>query len=569
MKETEWQFDALDLRPVTRWLEARRPALGPSAPAQAAQPVSPGPLLNGFPSVAFKRLDPHTITDTYFETSDWRFYRAGLSLRIRDSNGALDGGLRSLDPAEQGPHPTIDIQSPLPSADLPALLGVSARLGDWVRALAGARQLAALFSLKSARQPYAILLGGRRIGEVVLDDTSIKQAPGREAVRLRRVEIEVPKKSVNTLRPFVDDLCRACRLSPALASKFEAGLLTLDLKPEPLPDLGPVTASKAPSMGELAYLVLRRAFTAVMLNEPSARVGEDIEGLHDMRVAIRRMRAALLLFEPALPVRARSLRGELGWIAGRLGEVRDLDIQLEWMESWSGELAADDKASLDDLTTTLQKRRNRSRTRMIGSLDSKRYARLLGRITAVLQKGPSPHSRASRTPALAAFPGLIQQRYTSMLAVGKRLRPGSPPDAFHRLRIRCKRLRYAVENARELYGPAASKYLDVLIRIQDVLGLHQDACVAKAHLQELMDSEGRRLSSRVVFMMGRATQRYEQRAARMRKRLPKVYPQVSGKAWARLKGAMQKGSADLGSVRWPPSPSMPEMAAAAQSGELK
>jgi triphosphatase len=569
MKETVWQFDALDLRPVARWLEARRPAAQPVTGTEGLRAAPTAPPTNGFPSVAFDLLDPLTVNDIYLETSDWRFHKAGLSLRIRDANGICEGSLESLDASGQKAPQRTEIQSPLPSADPLALLDVNTRLGEWVRALAGTRQPAVLFSLKSARQPYAILLDGRPIGEIVLDDTSIKHASGREAVRLRRVEVVLAKKSANILRPFMDDLCRACRLSPALASKFEAGLMTLDIKPETLPDIGPLAVSKAPSMGELAYVVLRRAFNAILLNEPRARVGEDIEALHDMRVAIRRMRASLLLFEPALPVRARTIRGELSWIARHLGDVRDLDIQLAWMGLWSGELAPQDRAYLDDLTDTLQKCRIQARTRMIRSLDSRRYARLANRLAATLQKGPSLRSRPARTPALAAFPGLIEERHASMVAIGRRLRPGSRPEAYHRLRIRCKRLRYAVENARELYGSAAAKYLDVLVKLQDVLGLHQDACVARAHLQELMESEGRRLSSSVVFMMGRAAQRYEQDAARMRKRLPKVYPQASGKTWIRLKGAMQKGSADLGSIKWPPSRAAAETAAPAQSGEIK
>ncbi len=82
-------------------------------------------------------------------------------------------------------------------------------------------------------------------------------------------------------------------------------------------------------MGELAFAVLRRQLAVLRDKEPGTRLGEDVEELHDMRVATRRLRAALALFAGVLPVRAQTFRQELGWLAGVLGAVRDLDVQLE------------------------------------------------------------------------------------------------------------------------------------------------------------------------------------------------------------------------------------------------
>ena len=82
-------------------------------------------------------------------------------------------------------------------------------------------------------------------------------------------------------------------------------------------------------MGELAYAVLRRQLAVLREKEPGTRLGEDPEELHDMRVATRRLRAALSLFADVLPVRAQVFREELGWLGRLLGAVRDLDVQLE------------------------------------------------------------------------------------------------------------------------------------------------------------------------------------------------------------------------------------------------
>ena len=552
MQEVEWQFDALDLRPVVRWLEARRPFSGPTGPESDRVSMPHGGLSAAQPMIAFTPLEPRDIIDTYLDTPDWRFHRAGLAARLRSTNGVFEGSLKTFEAPVDALRMRTEIQTPLPSGEVQALMEADSRAGNWVRALAGSRPPAPLFRLHSTRRPYAILLDGQPVGEVVLDETAVDQPSDREPNRLRRVEVEVSPNVVDRVRPFVDDLRRACRLTPAMASKFELGLLTLDLTPAGLPDVGPITVPAGPSMGELAYAVIRRAFLAFLRCEPGARLGEDIEALHDMRVAARRMRAALALFEPALPPRARTLREELRWFAGRLGEVRDLDIQLSWIASWSQGATADDLASLGLLSSALEKRRQLARKRMLRALESRRYAHLVTRLTRALRSGPPRSSRPSRTPALAAFPGLIEQRFGRVVKAGRDLQADSPPEAFHRLRIRCKRLRYAVENARDLYGGPAAGYIEVLVRLQDLLGEHQDAFVAISRLLELLQSLARQLPPQVIFMMGRVSQRYEQQAVKLRKRFPKVYPPVQGKAWTRLQRAMLDGQRAEGSAVWPP-----------------
>jgi CHAD domain-containing protein len=540
MKEIEWQFDAHDLRPVVRWLQAR----GPAADSAGAP--------NGQAVVAFTPLGPRQIVDTYIETPDWRFHRAGLAVRVRASNGAYEGSLKTLEPAQDGLRERTEIQSPLSSGEPGALLAADTRAGAWARSLAGRQKPGPLFTVRSTRQVYAILLDGRSVGEVALDDTFFDQPPPRDAVQLKRVEVEVEPASVDHLRPFVDDLRTACRLAPASASKFEVGLLALDKIPAEIPDVGPLAVGAEPTMGELGYAVIRRAFLAFLRSEAGTRIGEDTEALHDMRVAARRMRAALGLFEPALPARARNLQAELRWVGLLLGGVRDLDTQLTWIASWSRKAAPEDQAALALLSSALERRRERARRRLLQGLESQRYARLIARLTGILRQGPLRRAPAARASALAAFPGLIEVRHARVRKAGKGLGIRSAPEMFHRLRIRCKRLRYAVENASDLYGAAASDYIDALVGVQDILGLHQDAVVAVSRLQDLLRSPSPRMPPRVVFMMGRASQRYEQQAAKLRRRFGKAYLRLHGKSWTRLQRAMRNVQAGGGGIEWPP-----------------
>lgn len=553
MQETEWQFDAVDLRPVIRWLEARRLGFQRTRPSTDR----PMPAVLGTPNgpssdVTFAPLEPQDVADTYIDTLDWRFHKAGFAVRLRTTNGVHEGCLKTMEAPTDGLRQRTEVQTPLPSHEIQALLDAGTQVGMWVRALAGTRAPTPLFAIHSARRPYVVLLDGQPVGEVVLDETTIARPSEGEPSTLKRVEIEVAPSSVESLRPFVDDLRAACRLTPAITSKFEAGLLALDLAPVGLPDVGSVVVAPNPSMGELAYAVLRRAFLVFCRSEPGTRIGSDTEALHDMRVATRRMRASLALFEPALPLRARRLRQELRWAADLLGSVRDLDTQLAWIRSWPDAGAPEEQESLAHLVAVLERRRESARRRMLQALDSRRFERLIGRLTQMLRWGPPRRSPAARTPARAAFPGLLARRHARFVKAGKRLGDDSPPEAFHRLRIRCKRLRYAVENARDLYGAPASTFVEVLVKLQDLLGAHQDAYVSNARLEELLRSEARRLPPQAVFMMGRLSQRHLQQAGKLRKRFAGVYRQANGKAWSRLAKAMEKAQGPEGEVPWPP-----------------
>src|SRR5207247_11164456 len=106
-------------------------------------------------------------------------------------------------------------------------------------------------------------------------------------------------------------------------------------------DLGPTAVDASMTLGEVAFATLRMHFGAFLAREHGARLGENPEEVHDMRVASRRLRAAIKFFHDALPPETAWLRREAGWIASSLGEVRDLDVQLAQIDEWTKEMTAE------------------------------------------------------------------------------------------------------------------------------------------------------------------------------------------------------------------------------------
>ena len=516
--EIEWQFDALDLRPVLRWLER----LEASTAADGISLVANG---NGV-----------TQVDHYFETDDWRFYRAGYSLRVRrvgrrrEAEATLKG-LHTASREVPGLRSRHEVSEPLGTADVPTLLRATGPVGRRVRAVAGTKPLLPLFEVRTRRRTFFLKAEGLPPGEIALDETAIAHPGGEAPARMRRVEIEVPEIAQQRLEPFVDGLRDACALQAARLSKFEAGILSSDLRPSRPEQFGVSAIDPEMTSGAVALAVLRRQFSAMLAKEPGTRLGDDIEELHDMRVATRRLRAALALFAEVLPETALRGQDDLGWIGQMLGAVRDLDVQIDQLDTWVDALEEADRDALTMLRSLLHEQRESARAAMLEMLDSRRYEAFISRHGRTLRARHLARSGPASRPARALAPDLIENRFRSVRKSAARIHPGCPATDYHRLRIRCKRLRYALEFLSDLYPGATRPLIKRLVTVQDILGLHQDADVAIKRLRDLAVSSGGDLDSGTIFAMGEVAERHRRSMIELRARFPAAYARLSGKQW--------------------------------------
>ena len=529
--EIEWQFDALDLRPVERWLSTL-PTL--SIEADPTQTIT-----------AMART-PRRLVDVYLDTDDWRMANAGFVLRTRHRGRHDEATLKDTKPAEgNGLRQRLEITEVLPAGGISSL-DAHGPVGRRVQAIAGRRALREVLQVRTRRRPFALRVGGVDAAEVALDDTLIVVGQGQRPMQLRRVEVEVHPQWLDALEPIVWQLRTACGLQPASLSKFEAGLLAVGATVPAPPDLGATEVGPDSSMGDLAYAVLRRQLAVLGAKEPGTRLGEDPEELHDMRVATRRLRAALDLFVDVLPVRARTYRSELSWVAAVLGAVRDLDVQQEAqeevaaaMEGWRALLGLppeDEPLAL--LHALLEREREVARAAMLAALDSPRWDRLQHGLASMVQQGPLRRSAATRLPAVIGVPDLVAARHRAVAKAAKRARKSGAAEDFHRLRIRCKRLRYSLEFSAELYDGRTDRYVRRLTALQDQLGALQDTEVAAARLAALASGEID-LPATTVFIMGGVAQHHRQEAEELLGRLPAQVARASGKAWRELAGHME------------------------------
>jgi len=290
------------------------------------------------------------------------------------------------------------------------------------------------------------------------------------------------------------------------------------------------------SLGELALGVLRTQVDALRAHEPGTRAGVDPEELHDMRVATRRLRAALRVFVEVLPPEAEALRQEAGWLGRSLATVRDLDVQLAQLQEWRVGLPEPDRAGLDALSNLVSEHRVQARAELLAVLDSERYSQFVASAEHVLQIGsenPSP------LLAEAEAPRLIGRPYRKLRKSGDPLDAHSPSAELHALRIRAKRLRYAVEFVTPVYGGPARRFVSRVVGLQDLLGDHQDAHVASDRLRTMVSEQPGQLPAEVVFVMGKLAQRYAAQADELRARFAATYRRATGRRWQKLESELK------------------------------
>jgi len=245
------------------------------------------------------------------------------------------------------------------------------------------------------------------------------------------------------------------------------------------------------SMAEAGRKVLLAEFIHMLRHEAGSRSGEDPEEVHDMRVAIRRMRSVFRLLAPYYKTKnvrpfRRGLR-RLGWA---LGEVRDLDVLIDNLRAFQLTLDADGQADLQETIDQLDEKRLAARDDLIGVLDGKAYRRFLKAfsefVTPPIEKKSTGEVKPSEVRHL--LPSMIYDRLAAVRAYEGVLAEADA-STFHALRIEFKRLRYTVSLFQDVLGSTITEFIDELKAIQDTLGKINDAATARARLDALLDGE--------------------------------------------------------------------------------
>jgi CHAD domain-containing protein len=242
-------------------------------------------------------------------------------------------------------------------------------------------------------------------------------------------------------------------------------------------------------IAESARRTLRRFFDKLLAREDAVSKDEDIEDVHQMRVATRRLRASLQVvtgvYDPKL---IRRYRRGLRQIAESLGAVRDGDVFLEHVTAYYAAQPEADRAHLDRLIAAVSAERAEARARLLADLDSKRYYKLK-RDFAEFLTTPGAGTLDPPEPGVVErvrdFAGSAIWRRYELWRAYEVVLPNAQSETLHQARIAGKRLRYTLEFFADALGPNVEQALAPLIALQENLGALQDGVTAQAHVAAL------------------------------------------------------------------------------------
>ncbi|MDQ5911428.1 MAG: hypothetical protein QG599_3525 [Pseudomonadota bacterium] len=258
----------------------------------------------------------------------------------------------------------------------------------------------------------------------------------------------------------------------------------------PLPvKASPVRLASAASSETAFIAIISGCLRHAEANRPAVLDGQ-VEGVHQMRVAFRRLRSGLKIFRPLIP-RDASVRlvEDLRWLNGFLGPARDWDVFLE--EGMAPIFAHfPHKTSLLRFQNQAGLLRERHHQALQDALRQPHYPLLLQRFTdwldqRVWRKGLSDELRERLTePVLDFATPLLERDHRRVVKRGSRFTKLSA-EQRHTLRIRIKEMRYALDFFASLYSGSAVKLMsNTLSRLQDCLGVMNDIAVARRLLDE-------------------------------------------------------------------------------------
>lgn len=458
------------------------------------------PKLSGVP------LPRRLLTSTYYDTASYDLARARITLRHRIERGKAAWQLKLPLNQDRQEVEIVDgrIQPPAAFRDLLVI-----HLGH--------RRLTPVATLRVWRTGLRLHQRRTPVADISLDSVSVL----KNAIAIQRFrELEIEQLGPDDAS--MQEIERQLRRAGACDHDGRPKLFRALSLPAPAPETTP--APDAPLIGHLKY-ALAQHVRWLLAHDPGTRLGTESESLHQMRVATRRLRAVLRAARPVLlPDWTEALQSELTWLGQMLGQARDLDVQIAYFTEEAAGFDARDRKPLAEFVTQLRTQREQAQQVVLSELKSARYLELVRR----LQQAAEDPAVVDPTVALRE---LAKQEFKKLRKAIRRLGP-SPSDArLHDVRIKAKRARYAAELAVWSVGKPASRFMKRAQKVQDLLGLHQDAIQAETYIRTFLKQS---TSVRAGFVAGRMIERQRQRRETVRKTMKsllKALLKQGRKAW--------------------------------------
>jgi len=428
----------------------------------------------------------------YFDTPDLRLTHSGASLRYRSDDGwtvklPAPGDGSNLVRTE---HTFAGSPSEPPAAAL-----------DLLRAWIRTAPIDEVAEVRTSRHRLVLNdAAGAKIAEI--DDDRVTTASHRGARKeFREVEVELSEHAPKRLdRRLARHVKRAGPTKKSSLSKVARGL---DIRTTSSPSAGPVgfdidLTSDATTV-DLVRAAIGASVQRLLLNDPVIRIGDDPEGVHQARVATRRLRSDLRTFGPVLDELWRdALRADLEKLGAALGKVRDADVLTEMLRSTLARMPEDQRVGAEPLFSNLAEQRERDREALLTVMRSDEYLHLLDALVDAA-RNPRVDLAVGLRPARKVALDLGRDPWRRLCKSIRKLGDHPSDTDLHRVRRKAKQARYALEAIGVVAGKREAIRGEIAASIQGTLGDHQDRVVARHWLLDAVEAID---GARVGFIAG-------------------------------------------------------------------
>jgi inorganic triphosphatase YgiF len=448
------------------------------------------------------------LRNVYFDTDDLALRKQRIALRVRHDGQHRVQTLKAPDQGGAGAAQRYrEYEAPI-DGDRPKLELIAD--GDLRENLPVETpdQLKEAFTSEITRSTLPLILAETKI-ELAVDQGEIAAADKREAVC--EAELELKSGRPSRLYELALKLHEEVPFTVEYRSKAARGYdLLLGEKPKPRKS-AEIELDPAMSAWQGFVAIARSCLAQLRANEECARLGEDAEGVHQLRVGLRRLRAAFSLFAGVLPEKQRQhFVDELRWAQQRLGPARDWDVFIADTLSPLRDRLPDD-TNMRALAASALAARAAAYAQASAALDDRRYTRMQLQLDLWLESGGG--DGAAEAPAAGAANGaagaadvnpqpwarpigevareVLDKRHRKFRKLARRF-SGLNDEERHELRIDGKKARYAAEFFRSLFHrKTAQKYARRFSEMQDCLGSMNDAVVGRRLTDELAAENAR------------------------------------------------------------------------------
>lgn len=472
------------------------------------------PLIKEVPLLKALTEPPSRATEVsvYFDTDKFKLRKNGLTLRVRKVGRRYIQTIKASN--NSAPFERDEWEAEIAGNEPDLSLAKDSPLGrlvdDKLR-----RQLKPIFETRVKRTAYRVAGDGYVIAVMV--DQGVIDA-GDRSLPLCEIELELERGSIAELFDVARELIRTVPARLAFKSKSERGYELIDgAQDRPVKATAidiPAESNTREAFKKIGLACLRQ----VVDNAPAVIKG-DPEGVHQMRVGLRRLRAAMSSFAGLLrDPQTAATKAELKWLASELGPARELEVLVNRVVA-PIKRQRTPRNGIRSFIAELAARRKAAVRRAQNAVQSKRFGALTLEVAAWLQAGhwTTPQDDQVRDEGdlpIAVYAAEQLTRRWRKLRKKRKALAQLDARSRHRLRIQTKKLRYAVEFFAALFSTKLAtkrlkQLLPVLERLQDSLGELNDIAVDEKRLATM--GIRRRSNLKRVFAAGLLTGREDAR----------------------------------------------------------